>query len=209
MSDNLLNWLSNSIHKAALWLQPPGIKSLTISTYLRDGPVIFLFTPRNPLHQSNYNYNLMKEVALEYYSLEDHWGTKNLAKRLKEHNRNAVSRHREYSKKCYDILNENKIQQSSPSLSVSVQQWINDSCCAKVVMNKCLLCKKTVGQTSTDAEAGICSTSKDNLQEICKGSDIFKKMNGENDYEKQQFCCDEDRQWSDANFQEDSSSSSK
>lgn len=70
-SENILNWISSSIHQPALWLQPPGVKALTLAPYVREGPVLFLFTPRNPLHPENYNYNLMKEIGLQYYNCVD------------------------------------------------------------------------------------------------------------------------------------------
>lgn len=50
------------MHRAVTWLQPPGSKSLTLAPYLWDGPVLFLFTPRNPLHLENDNYNLVRKV---------------------------------------------------------------------------------------------------------------------------------------------------
>ena len=58
-SENLSNWISNTLHRVVTWLQPPGSKSSTFAPYLWDGPVLFLFTPRNPLHSDNQNYNLV------------------------------------------------------------------------------------------------------------------------------------------------------
>ena len=52
------------MHRVTLWLQPPGSKSLTFAPYLWDGPVFFLFTPRNPLHSENYNYNVVSYNSL-------------------------------------------------------------------------------------------------------------------------------------------------
>lgn len=58
-TESLLKWIGGALHQAALWLQPPGTKSLTLAPYLKDGPVLFLFTPRNPFHRHNYYYNLV------------------------------------------------------------------------------------------------------------------------------------------------------
>lgn len=58
-SENILNWVRNSVHQPTLWLQPPGVKAFTLAPYLKEGPVLFLFTPRNPFHLENYNYNLV------------------------------------------------------------------------------------------------------------------------------------------------------
>lgn len=51
------------MHRVVTWLQPPGSKSLTFAPYLWDGPVLFLFTPRNPFHLENDNYNLVREIS--------------------------------------------------------------------------------------------------------------------------------------------------
>jgi hypothetical protein len=38
---------------------PPGVKSLTLAPYVEEGSVLILFTPRNPLQNGNYNYNMV------------------------------------------------------------------------------------------------------------------------------------------------------
>ncbi|XP_017881600.1 thioredoxin domain-containing protein 11 [Ceratina calcarata] len=188
ISENLLNWISNSMHPPVLWLQPPGVKSLTLAPYLRDGPVLFLFTPRNPLHSENYNYNLMREVGLEYYNCADNASTKEIIERLSVKRRTAIPRHSERNKSCTKLLKENKNEISESEINISMQRWINDSCCANIVMNKCSLCK-----TNAESDSSICKLNSNKLDRVCSGADIFKVSTVDSvQYEKYELCCNRD-----------------
>jgi hypothetical protein len=39
------------------------MKSLTLAPYVEGGSVLILFTPRNPLQDQNYNYNMVSVPA--------------------------------------------------------------------------------------------------------------------------------------------------
>lgn len=145
----------------------------------------------------------LREVALQYYTCDDILLKQNWVERLRENIRQGAAKHRAESKKCVQLLKDRNSNPDAPVVSMSIQQWINDSCCASVVMNKCLTCKKTFGSDS-NAKSGVCSMSEDNIQEICKESDIFKAVENEDDFDKQQFCCDSDRNWN-TNLHEESS----
>ncbi|XP_033335713.2 thioredoxin domain-containing protein 11 isoform X1 [Megalopta genalis] len=187
-SENILNWITTSLHQPALWLQPPGVKALTLAPYLKEGPVLFLFTPRNPLHVENYNYNLIREIGLQYYNYADSLLAKDIFDRLSFNRRTAINRHSERNRQCIKILKENKNQLNESVVSVSIQRWINDSCCANVVINKCSLCKKNV---LNDAEriTSVCRLDSDKLGHMCKGADIFKLSPVEDLQEKYEVCC--------------------
>ncbi|XP_018323145.1 thioredoxin domain-containing protein 11 isoform X2 [Agrilus planipennis] len=64
--DSILNWITDTFQVNTMWLVPPKIKTNTLSFTLENSPSLFLFTPRNPMKQSNDFYNLLHEVALEY-----------------------------------------------------------------------------------------------------------------------------------------------
>ncbi|XP_015608172.1 thioredoxin domain-containing protein 11 isoform X2 [Cephus cinctus] len=187
-SENLLNWISSALVQAPLWLQPPGSKSVTLAPYLRDGPALILFTPRNPLHLQNYNYNLIKEVGLQYYNCGNNPTVDNVVTRLQENRHNAITRQREKSEHCEEILKEPKVPLHMPTISVSIQQWINDSCCANIVMNKCLLCKKKIVDTMKN-QAPICTTTTEHRTPMCKGADIFSIPTLKEEQEKYELCC--------------------
>ncbi|XP_063995594.1 thioredoxin domain-containing protein 11 [Diachasmimorpha longicaudata] len=180
-SENLQRWLEQSIHRVSLWLQPPGIKSLTLAPYLNTGPVLFLFTPRNPLHPVNYNYRLLQEIALEYHNCDYLWWTTTLIQYLQRERHQSQHTHRESIARCSELLS--KSDENSIPLSISLQQWVNDNCCGKIFMNKCLLCRKR-------GPENVCNTLPRQQNEICNHQDVFKIMN-EKDFDKPS-CCDGD-----------------
>ncbi|XP_066601366.1 thioredoxin domain-containing protein 11-like isoform X2 [Prorops nasuta] len=193
--ENILNWVSNTIHQPALWLQPPGVKSHTLSPYMKEGPVLFLFTPRNPLHRENYNYNLIREVALQCYGSEKNVLVKELIARLKHNREHAKAQHSDKTKYCMDILHANKIDlaKSESDISISVQQWINDSCCSDIFINKCLLCKKYT-MSPLEKQTAVCLTDSGKLGQVCRRLDVFKSFNSANEKEQQfSFCCYEEK----------------
>ncbi|XP_051156693.1 thioredoxin domain-containing protein 11 [Leptopilina boulardi] len=186
-TDNLLIWSGKEMHRVTLWLQPPGSKSLTFAPYLWDGPVLFLFTPRNPLHKENYNYNLMKEIVLKYYNCADNIVANKLVKGLREKRLEASIRHHSKNKQCSKLLKDLNNQNSIPAVSVSIQNWINDTCCAQVVMNKCLLCKKK--DFIEQVDESMCNIPLKEMNEVCFEKDIFtvsSKLPNHNEYE---LCC--------------------
>ncbi|XP_076292907.1 thioredoxin domain-containing protein 11 isoform X2 [Lasioglossum baleicum] len=189
-SENILGWIRSSTHHPALWLQPPGVKALTLAPYLKEGPILFLFTPRNPLHLENYNYNLIREVGLQYFNCADNLLAKDIFVRLGFNRRTAINRYSERNRECAKILKENRNQSNESDVNVSTlqQRWINDSCCANVVMNKCSSCIKTA-----ERETSVCRLDSDKqLGHVCKGADIFKVSTVEDLHDEDQHddvCC--------------------
>ncbi|XP_036142667.1 thioredoxin domain-containing protein 11 isoform X2 [Monomorium pharaonis] len=170
-SENILNWISSSVHQPSLWLQPPGIKALTLAPYLREGPVLFLFTPRNPLHTENYIYNLVREIGLQYYNCADSMLVKDIVTRLEAKRRTAMIRHFSRNQECANLKKNNTYtEQITESVaSILIQQWLNNSCCANVAMNKCLLCKTNINSL----EKEICTDISKKIDNVCKDTDIF------------------------------------
>ncbi|KAF3422717.1 hypothetical protein E2986_01980 [Frieseomelitta varia] len=190
-SENILNWISSFIHQPVLWLQPPGVKALTLAPYLREGPVLFLFTPRNPLHSENYNFNLIREIGLQYYNCADNILTKEIINRLSFKRRTAIARHSEQNKFCAKLLKEISNQRNDFITSTSIQKWINDSCCVNVVMNKCSLCKKNIF-SNANKKMSICKLNSNKFNHVCEGVDIFKVSATHDSQQKYEICCNED-----------------
>lgn len=191
-TDNLLIWTGKETHRVTLWLQPPGSKSSTFAPYLWDGPVLFLFTPRNPLHKENYNYNLLKEMALRYYNCIGNIVANKLADSLREKRLEASVRHQSKSKQCSKLLKDLNNQNTIPTVSVSIQQWINDTCCSQIVMNKCLLCRKKDFLEQVDES--MCSIPSKEMNEVCLERDVFtvsSKLQNNNEYE---LCCNKHKE---------------
>lgn len=116
---------------------------------------------------------------------------KDIIKRLSLNQLSAVTRHSEKTQQCIKLLKENKRQLNEPTISVSIQRWINDSCCANIMMNKCSLCKKNV-LNNEEKEVSICKLVSDKLNHVCKGVDIFKISSIEDPQERYEACCNKD-----------------
>ncbi|XP_014489487.1 PREDICTED: thioredoxin domain-containing protein 11 [Dinoponera quadriceps] len=175
ISESILNWISSSIHQPSLWLQPPGVKALTLAPYLREGPVLFLFTPRNPLHTENYIYNLVREVGLQYYNCADNILVKDIVTRLEAKRRTAIIRHFSRNEECAELLSESRVYveeaKEEPIASVSIQQWINNSCCANIAMNKCTM--REIKTMSPLVQRKICVSVSERFDGVCKDTDVF------------------------------------
>jgi hypothetical protein len=57
--DVLVKWVFANTHMVSVWVTPPGVKSLTLAPYVEEGSVLILFTPRNPMQDWNFNYNMV------------------------------------------------------------------------------------------------------------------------------------------------------
>lgn len=52
-------WLSAHLHTVSMWAAPPGIKSTHLKPFVRKGPVLILFTPRNLYDDANDAYAMV------------------------------------------------------------------------------------------------------------------------------------------------------
>ncbi|XP_014234025.1 thioredoxin domain-containing protein 11 [Trichogramma pretiosum] len=180
-SDNINNWISSSLHRVVTWIQPPGSKSLTFAPYLWDGPVLFLFTPRNPLHFDNDNYNLLREIGLQYYDCVGNPQINDTVSRLRE-SRNAAAqrafKRREY---CTGLLDEEEQQQQRQQLhqeSILAQRvarrersWSNITveCCTGTPTNRCVSCTKKQPLPRDESQA-VCAAPG---ALACRSLDVF------------------------------------
>jgi len=108
---------------------------------------------------------------LQYYNCADSMLVKDIIARLEAKRRTAVIRHFSKNQECADLKkNKTYIEQIKESVaSISIQQWINNSCCANVAMNKCLLCKTKVNPLKKE----ICTVISKKFDDVCKNIDVF------------------------------------
>lgn len=113
------SWIVEHIQQVSLWLAPPGTKSTSLAPYLKQGPVLLLFTHRNLYSDSIDAYNMIRQIGLEYYNCpQDEW--------VKEMARDYISQQRienhekflELQSKCDALLKSQ--QQSCKCLDKSV-----------------------------------------------------------------------------------------
>lgn len=105
-----------------------------------------------------------------------------MLERLRKKRQYAKEKYRIKLNECSQLLAESKSQPMVSPVSISIQKWINESCCAKIFMNKCLLCK----DDSSDGK--VCSVS-DKFSRMCEKKDIFKMITEQNNDENEYFCC--------------------
>lgn len=74
-TQTLINtWIVEHIQQVSLWLAPPGTKSSSLAPYLKQGPILLLFTHRNLYSDSIDGYNMLRQIGLEYYNCpQDEW----------------------------------------------------------------------------------------------------------------------------------------
>lgn len=68
------SWSLQHVHRVALWMTPTGYKSMTMSSFFKNGPVLLFFTPRNMLKESTDAMEMMRQIGMEYYNCQrDEW----------------------------------------------------------------------------------------------------------------------------------------
>ncbi|XP_011502270.1 PREDICTED: thioredoxin domain-containing protein 11 [Ceratosolen solmsi marchali] len=163
----LFNWINNVVHSVVTWIQPPGSKSFTFAQYLWDGPVLFLFTPRNPLHFANDNYNLLKEIGLQYYDCFGNFQIEDIVVRLRQSRLDAASKAIEKRKRCITMLEKEKIKESILSdHDATLHKWTikTPHCCSGTPTNKGILCTNRI-----DGLENVCVAPS----AACRNLDIF------------------------------------
>lgn len=116
----------------------------------------------------------VREVGLQYYNCADNMLVKDIVARLEAKRRTAIIRHFSRNEECAELLSENRAYvegAKEPVPSVSIQQWINNSCCANVAMNKCTMRK--IKTMSPSIQRKICVTAFEKTEGVCKDTDVF------------------------------------
>lgn len=130
----------------------------------------------------------VREVGLQYYNCADNMLVKDIVARLEAKRRTAIIRHLSRNEECAELLNESRVyveEAKEPVASVSIQQWINNSCCANVAMNKCTM--RELKTISPLVHKEMCMTASEKFDGVCKDTDVFTVTVGQKqvyDYNK-------------------------
>jgi hypothetical protein len=92
--EELTRWVTENIHQVSLWLSPTGTKSTALAPYMKQGPVLLFFTPRNFYTETSDAYEMVsgphfvqkftkthlffqiRQVGMEYFNCQgDAWVT--------------------------------------------------------------------------------------------------------------------------------------
>jgi hypothetical protein len=73
-SSEINKWVNDHLQQVAIQLSPPGTKSSSLTPYLKQGPVMILFTPRNFYLEVSDPHVMLQQIGMEYYNCEgDNW----------------------------------------------------------------------------------------------------------------------------------------
>ncbi|KAG8236018.1 hypothetical protein J437_LFUL015969, partial [Ladona fulva] len=128
-ADAVIEWVDKRIHTVAIWVSPPGVKSNTLSQFVDKGPVLFLFTPRNPFWEENLTFNMLREIALEYYNCNKSDRVMDLAKEISSSTKDLQAKHKDVAKRCESWIKK-KLESFTLYSDLSKQGGINNGTCS-------------------------------------------------------------------------------
>ncbi|XP_021942555.1 thioredoxin domain-containing protein 11 isoform X2 [Zootermopsis nevadensis] len=175
-SDVLVQWISANTHQVSAWVTPPGVKSLTLAPYVDRGSVLILFTPRNPLQDKNYNYNMLREVGLEYYNCNINPWVSNLASHLANERAEMKKKYSEIEAECVFWKEHNRSEQDIHPIHLDGELWMNESCHSRHVRRKlCSACERHSAQLCGEPEGDARMDENDSNK--CKKEEIVSSSN--------------------------------
>ncbi|XP_069692379.1 thioredoxin domain-containing protein 11 [Periplaneta americana] len=168
--DVLVKWIAANTHQISVWVSPPGVKSLTLAPYVEDGSVLILFTPRNPLQDQNHNYNMLREIGLEYYNCDNNPWVFNIANHLANQRAELKKKYSELEAECLLWKEQRRSDQDIPPIQVVGSQWTNGSCCNGRTRKKlCSICERH----SAELHDKLDDTAHLNVPRKCKKNDVI------------------------------------
>ncbi|KAL4240189.1 Thioredoxin domain-containing protein 11 [Mactra antiquata] len=160
-SKNMTTWILHYKQKnLSPWLVPPGIKSLTLSVPLQQGPSVLVFGPSNPLVHFNPYQNMARVASLAYRTCGNN--TRYFENILRTFVFASFAQHlnvKEYHKKC--------LEKKSPVLNSDFSSYHHSKCCVSLMTGSkftsendvCEYCvKRSNSDTVCDIELGPDST---------------------------------------------------
>lgn len=132
-SKEINKWVNEHLQQVSINLSPPGTKTTSLAPYLKQGPVLILFTPRNFYTELSDAYVMLQQVGMEYYNCGgDNWVQEMARDYLFERRKENREYHKNLHKECRKIFQMN-YQPSSDnrkcdaSVSVSYSNVLNSS----------------------------------------------------------------------------------
>uniref|UniRef100_A0A182NU03 Thioredoxin domain-containing protein n=1 Tax=Anopheles dirus TaxID=7168 RepID=A0A182NU03_9DIPT len=112
----LITWIHKQLHVVSMWITPPGnIKSSTLAPYLKDGPVLMLFSPRPLYDDSSDAYMMLRQLSMQYYNCPgDAWILEMAREYIAEQRHANAARYGERREQCVQILGRHPSQDAEP-----------------------------------------------------------------------------------------------
>lgn len=122
------SWAMQTVHRVALWITPSGFKSLSLSTFFKNGPVLLFFTPRNLLAESTDATEMMRQIGMEYYNCNgDTWIREMVREYLPEQRRAHAKALRSLRESCQGFTSTRFGSFRRPISSVTFATLMNGS----------------------------------------------------------------------------------
>ena len=83
--DNFIKWIFSNLEEEGIlveWITPIALKSDTLSVKLLSEPTLILFTPRSLILNISPYYDILREVAMDYYNCDNSLQIKSLIHRI-------------------------------------------------------------------------------------------------------------------------------
>ncbi|CRK94444.1 CLUMA_CG007951, isoform A [Clunio marinus] len=132
-SKEINKWVFEHIQQVSFQLSPPGTKSSSLSPYLRQGPLLILFTPRNFYTEMSDPYVMLQQIGMEYYNCdEDNWINEMTRDYLFERRKENRDNYKKLIEGCqrfshHNFHPEENNKKCDASISVSLANVLNSS----------------------------------------------------------------------------------
>uniref|UniRef100_A0A182TBY8 Thioredoxin domain-containing protein n=1 Tax=Anopheles maculatus TaxID=74869 RepID=A0A182TBY8_9DIPT len=110
---DLIAWVHKQLHVVSMWIAPPGnLKSTTLAPYLRQGPMLLLFSPRPLYEESSDAYMMLRQLSMQYYNCPgDAWILEMAREYIAEQRTANAARYVEKREHCARVLGRHPSQE--------------------------------------------------------------------------------------------------
>jgi hypothetical protein len=129
-SKEIIRWVNEKLHQVSIQFSPTGTKSMNLSPYLKHGPVLIYFTPRNYYSEISDSYVMLQQIGMDYYNCKgDEWvqemSRDYLQQRRRDNKNNQLNLYRECRDTFRQSFTENR--ECNSHVSVSFSNVLNSS----------------------------------------------------------------------------------
>lgn len=136
--ENFLRWIYSTLDEIGPlveWITPVALKSDTLSVKLLAEPTLILFTPRSLILNISPYYDILREVAMDYYNCDSNPQIKSLIHRIILRRRLKEEKLFELEEKCHEIAQSKANIKDFKKLNLPQDFVGDDRCCHSSIVN--------------------------------------------------------------------------